>query len=100
MTVHEPGKIPSISHTTDSVHDADAQDPSITCELTLIDGEWVITSINQTTAEHVAQVTFADATGNIARAEILDAIRAAQAEDPNKPSIYLTVSPAPRRHGD
>lgn len=40
---------------TESVHDADAEDPSITCELMLIDGEWGITSSNQTTAEQVAQ---------------------------------------------
>jgi len=100
MTVHEPGKVPSVSHSTDSAYDADVQDPSITCELTLIGGEWVITSINQITAEHVVQVTFADATGSLARAAILDAIRAAHVEDPNKPSIYLTVSPAPRGRGD
>jgi hypothetical protein len=49
MTVHEPGKAPSTSHTIDAIHDADVQDPSIICELTLIGGEWGIISLNQTT---------------------------------------------------
>jgi hypothetical protein len=47
-----------------------------------------------------AGTAFTDVTDNLAQAAIRDAIRAARAADPDGPSIYLTVSPTPPRHGD
>ncbi|GIF01881.1 hypothetical protein [Paractinoplanes rishiriensis] len=89
--VQEPGKIQGASGSNDAAPDPTEPAASITCEVALIGGEWVIASIRETGIEQHPRVTLADLSGDAAREAVLDAIHESRAAGNANPRIYLTV---------